>query len=149
MDGRKVQMRPQNLFFIELVIALLFFAMSAAVILQVFAAAHIKQRQSMLTERSVICAQSVAEAYSVSGDIAFALSETFGETLPSGELITLDSEFKPSPNGSVTLTLSEERESSAAGTLKYLNICFAADDNELLSVRCAAYITGAGGAADG
>ena len=142
-------MKPANLFFIELIIALLFFALSAVAILQVFSAADTRQRTSTLTERSVICAQSIAEAFSVSGNIGFALSEVFGEGVQLDcEALMLDDEMRPSADGIVMLTTDVQQESSAAGTLKRLSICFSSNGEQLFALSCAAYIPDNGGAAD-
>jgi len=150
MDRKKAKIRPVNLFFVELTVALLFFALSASVILKVFAAADEKQKLSTLTERSVICAQSIAEAYSVGGDIHFALREALGEDVQQSiNTLALSSEMRPSADGEVTLTLAEEAESSDAGTLKRLSMRFSVGDRELLSISCAAYIPEIGGGADG
>lgn len=148
MIKRKGERRPQNLFFVELIMALLFFALSSAVILQVFAAAHTRQQQSTLTERAVICGQSIAEAYSVSGETELAMFAVFGERL-GGETFALDDELKLAANGEVTLSLTEERVISAAGTLKWLNVSFSTEDGQLYAQRSAAYFPNVGGADDG
>lgn len=143
-------MKPANLFFVELIIVLLFFSISSAVILRVFAAADSKQRNTVLTERSIICAQSVAEAYSVSGELDKALETVFGEdaALIDGSSLLLDESFRPSENGGIALTLNETKEQGAAGTLSELNITFSDGNTELYSLACAAYIPLNGGAAD-
>ncbi len=147
MFRKKAEIRPQNLFFIELIISLLFFSLSSAVIVQVFAAAHNKQQKSALVERAVMCGQSLAEAYSVSGSVEFAVQQVFGEvTLADGSLL-LDDEFNVAENGVVGLTLTEERVISAAGTLKLLDLSFSADETEFFSLRSAAYRPNEGGAA--
>ena len=150
MYGKKAEMRPANLFFIELTITLLFFALSAAVILKVFAAADEKQKISMLTERSVICAQSLAEAYSVCGDIGNTLVQVFGDgTVLNGDVLILDYEFMPSSEAQVILTLSEEQVTSDAGTLNRMSMCFSTGERQLFDMSCAAYLPKNGGSADG
>ena len=144
----KAHLKPANLFFIELIIVLLFFSFSAAVILQIFAAADHKQELSDLTEKSVICAQSVAEAFSVKGDLAESTLFVFGESLngdTSGK-ITLNDDFMPSDNGRITLSLKQTGNETAAGTLLYLDMTFMLDNTELYALTCAAYTPKGGGA---
>ena len=149
---RKAQLRPANLFFVELMCVLLFFGVSAAVILQVFAAADNKQKLGTLTEKSMICAQSVAECYSVTGDVGETVQLVFGEDAGSVEdntlTLMLNSEFKPASDGVVMLKLSEISETiSTAGRLSRLQIDFTTGETTLFSLCCSAYIPQTGGAA--
>lgn len=143
--------RPANLFFIELLAVLLFFSFSSAVILKIFAAADRRQELSDLTEKAVICAQSVAEAFSVSGSLSetvnrvFAASEDYG----SEAVISLSDNFMPSDEGAVSIRLVQSDEKSAAGVLSHLDIYFNLDNTEyVLYVSCASYSPYTGGAED-
>lgn len=127
-------------------IALLFFVISFAVIIRVFAAADGLERKSQRRENAVLCAQSIAEAYSVSGDTGTALRLVFGGEI-TGDCVTLDPGMKPDKDGDITLTLSEERNVSAAGTYSTLSIRFDHAGEELYTLECGAYIP-QGGAAD-
>lgn len=71
--------------------ALLFFVISFAVIIRVFAAADGLERKSRRRVKAALCAQSIAEAYSVSGDTGTALRLVFGEDIP-GDSVSLDSD---------------------------------------------------------
>ena len=138
----KAHIGSANLFFIELVIVLLFFSFSSAVILRIFAAADHKQEMSDLTESTVICAQSMAEAFSVSGslsetaELVFGIENEFGS---NGE-IKLSKSLEHSENGAVTLFLSQENNETDAGRLSYLTMKFVYDGDEIYSLKCAAYI---------
>lgn len=147
----KAHIRPANLFFIELLIVLLFFSFSVAVILQIFASADHKQELSDLTEGSVICAQSAAEAFSVSGDLSETAELVFGvdEDLGSSAVIILGDDFKISDDGRITLNLKQRDEESTAGRLSYLDISFTVGETELYSLSCAAYIPHNGGDGNG
>ncbi len=143
MEKQKVQVRRANLFFIELLIALLFFSISAVIILRVFAAADHKQKTAALTEKSIICAQSLAEVYSVSGDLSYSVYKVFGVDGISGDELTqtLDDELSPDESGAVKLSLRESVLSNdAAGRLSQLNITFTSGETELYSVTCRAYV---------
>lgn len=148
----KAEMRPANLFFVELIIVLLFFSLSAAIILQVFVAADSKQKLGELTERSIVSAQTIAECYSVTGDIGETVELAFGtkaDTTDGVYTLLLDSELAVSPEGEVTLSLSEiSREISEAGAFTRLSIEFTRGEQELYSLICSAYSPENGGGAD-
>lgn len=135
------------LLFAEMTIALLFFVISFAVMIRVFAAADGLERRAQRREKAVLCAQSIAEAYSVSGDTGTALRLVFGEDMPQ-EDITFNSELVPEDNGEITLTLSEEKEDTAAGTYSTLSIRFGYSGEELFSLDCGAYIPRGGAAVE-
>lgn len=142
--------RPINLFFTELIIALLFFSISGAVILQVFAAADKRSRLSAEKESAMICAQSIAEVYSELGSAAETFPTVFSGWRydeEDGEYsIKLDSYCKPALDGVIELKAAEEREETAAGELSRLSLNFTSDKGELFSLVCTAY-TPKGGAA--
>lgn len=149
--NKKAALRPANLFFVELIIVLLFFSFSTAVILQVFAAADKRQKVSTVTENAIICAQSMSEVYSVTGSMEEAIALTFGEEYRSvasdGELL-LDSSFKPTGDGIVELTFYEMGQTTEAGRLSQLKVSFnLIGEKELYSASCYAYISN-GGEAD-
>lgn len=135
------------LLFAEMTIALLFFVISFAVMIRVFAAADGLERRAQRREKAVLCAQSIAEAYSVSGDTGTAMRLVFGEDMPQGD-ITLNSELVPEDNGEITLSLSEEKEDTAAGTYSTLSIRFGYSGEELFSLDCGAYIPRGGAAVE-
>lgn len=127
-DGKmnKITKRPLNLFFIEMIIALLFFSISGAVILSVFAGADRKSRESETLERVIVFSQSIAEVYSENGNA----EETI--RLVTSECGSLDE--------SITLSSSEEKIDSSAGTLSRLTVTFTENDTEIYRFTCAAYI---------
>lgn len=135
------------LLFAEMTIALLFFVISFAVMIRVFAAADGLERRAQRREKAVLRAQSIAEAYSVSGDTGTALRLVFGEDIPQGDIL-LNSELVPEDNGEITLTLSEEKEDTAAGTYSTLSIRFGYSGEELFSLDCGAYIPRGGAAVE-
>lgn len=130
--------RPINLFFAEIIIALLFFSVSGAVIIKVFATADMKSQQSARLERVIILAQSIAEAYSESGDFGRAAELVFGESAVDGE-ITLSIE-----NGSMYLTARESRAFTGAGELSSLTVTFTSNGEEIYSLECSAYVRNGG-----
>lgn len=130
-----------NLFFAEMIIALLFFSISGAVILKVFSSADMKSRESARLERVIVFAQSFAEVYSESGSVGEAARLVLGN-YSAGE-----DGMVPLEGGSVNMRTSEKRTPTAAGELSELTMTFTADGEEIYSLTCSAYIRG--GESDG
>lgn len=144
-----IKHRPINLFFTELIIALLFFSISGAVILQVFAAADKKARLSAEKESAMICAQSIAEVYSESGNAEKAIEIVFSEHLQPDEIsgkyvLRLDEHCKPAIDGKINVEISETRETTLSGELSRISISFSTVEGELYSLDCSAYIPSGG-----
>ncbi|MCM1166165.1 MAG: hypothetical protein NC299_07170 [Lachnospiraceae bacterium] len=128
--------RPINLFFAEIIIALLFFSISGAVIVKVFASAELRSQRSARLERVMLTAQSLAEAYSQSGDIESAARLVLGA---DGYRAESGADCFYIEGGSVTVRTAEERIRTGAGELKELTMTFAEDDGEIFSLTCSAY----------
>ena len=125
-----------NLFLAEIIISLLVFSFSGAVILKVFAAADSKSRKSTELESVVITAQSIAEAYSQCADA----SQAIGTALQTDDISDLSA--VPLENGRVMLDASEQRTNSGAGELCELTMRFTSNGEELFSLKCTAYVSG-------
>lgn len=140
--------RPINLFFAEIIIALLFFSISGAVIIKVFASAETKSQQSARLERVMILAQSIAEAYSESGDFYKAADLSLGDDLVVEYSNTTDGGSTATTlsleNGSVRLLAADRSFSTGAGELSELTMTFTANDEEIYSLSCSAYIRNGG-----
>lgn len=135
--------KPSNLFLVEMIIAMLFFSISGAVILNVFAAADGKMRRSETGDGAVLCAQSCAEVYSLNGSASEMAELVFGnfEAREDGTLsVALDERCRPSEDGVITLIISESGEDSAAGVLKTAELVFMRDNEELKRFSCSAYV---------
>lgn len=135
--------KPSNLFLVEMIIAMLFFSVSGAVILNVFAVADGKMRRSEAGDSAMICAQSCAEAYSLKGSAAEMAELVFGDytTREDGALcVTLDERCRPSEEGGITLIISEAEEDTAAGALRTAELVFMREDKELRRFSCSAYV---------
>lgn len=149
MSSLRVYKKSNNLLFAEMIISLLFFIISFAVIIRVFAAADRLEREERRRERASLLAQSAAETYSVTGNAERALELAFNSDLPefSGSLeLKLDSELAPTEDGNITLVLEESRNETAAGTYSELLIRFLQDGGEIYSLKCGAYIPEGGAA---
>ncbi len=67
-----------NLFLLEMIIVLLFFSIASAVILKAFIAADRVSAENIRLERMAFCAQSMAESFSVTADLAETAEDIFG-----------------------------------------------------------------------
>ena len=161
---RAYRKTPVNLFFLELIIVLLFFSISGAVILKMFATADILEEKNSLSGKAIADAQSVAEIYAVTGDMRGALQTIFGngwytEGVDGGLTVCLDEARLPlltddvrERYGRVKLILTETRESGKCGEMCRLRTrVFLISDGgrEIYSQISSAYIPDfkAGGAA--
>ena len=136
--------RPVNLFFTELIIALLFFSISGTVILRVFASADKRSRANAEKENAMICAQSIAETYSEIKNAGEALMTVFSQECEFDEgsgvyTIKLDSYCRPAADGIITMSAAEDREKTLAGELSELTVTFSNEEKELFSLVCSAY----------
>lgn len=135
--------RPINLFFAELIIALLFFSISGAVILKVFASADGKSKRNSEKENAMIRARSIAEVYSETGSAAETFDTVFpanGEFDENGDYsVRLDGYCRPSTDGKIVMTAAEEREKTVSGTMSHLTVSFSAESGELYALVCSAY----------
>ncbi len=143
----KINRKSNNLLFVEMTIALLFFVISFAVIIRVFASADTLERKAQRRAGAALCAQSIAEAYSVTGNTAETLRLVFGEDIPQGTVM-LDSGFSPSEQGEISLALSEERSEAGAGIYAQLVIRFVYEGEDIYSLECGAYIPEGGAAVE-
>ena len=161
---RAYRKTPVNLFFLELIIVLLFFSISGAVILKMFATADILEEKNSLSGKAIADAQSVAELYAVTGDMRGAANSIFGEGwftegADGGITVCLDETRMPlltedvrERYGRVKLILSETRENGKCGELRRLRTrVFLLSDGgrEIYSQTSSVYIPdfAAGGAA--
>ena len=136
--------RPINLFFTELIISLLFFSVSGAVILNVFASADRRSRVNAEKENAMICAQSIAETYSETGNADEALKIVFSQSPEFDEssnvfTMSLDRYCRPAADGKIVLSAKETREQTDSGVLSDLEISFSSGEKELFSLVCSAY----------
>ena len=141
LKSGKLNRQPTNVFLIEIIICLLFFIISAAVIMKAFAVADNKSDSSSEIENVIVCSESIAEAYSVNGDFGKASKLVFGKECSERE-IALDKNCTLSENGYIKLAVSEEESQTSAGILKKLKLIFSKEGDVIYNLDCATYIGG-------
>ena len=158
MSTLRVNRKPNNLLYAEMIIALLFFVISFAVIIRVFASADGLERRSRQRQSAALCAQSIAEAYSVTADVRKSVNLALGADMRdfSGNAeVGLDSGFYPvssTDQAEIILLLSETEEKTGAGVYSELTVEFydslGEERTPVYSLKCGSYAP-EGGAAVG
>lgn len=158
MSTLRVNRKPNNLLYAEMIIALLFFVISFAVIIRVFASADGLERRSRQRQSAALCAQSIAEAYSVTADVQKSVNLALGADMRdfSGNAeVGLDSGFYPvnsTDQAEIILLLSETEEKTGAGVYSELMVEFydslGEERSPVYSLKCGSYAP-EGGAAVG
>lgn len=134
-----------NLFFVEMIIAVLFFSVSAVYTLNVFASASNASLKNKLNERINLTAQALSEWFSETGDINASFEEVFGirpAKMPSGEYcLTLDENCRYSAEeaGFLTLEVLIEEDSTPAGTLSHMTAKFIRGGDAVFEMTSSAY----------
>ena len=130
---------------------LLFFCVSGAVVIQVFAAANNAMLRNQRTDNAVLCAQSCAESYSVSCDLGRSIKTVFGkEYTPENGVytLTLNEELLPESNADIKLVFTEQTESTSVGKLSTVTAVFSSGDEEFYRLSFSAYSPNHGGDAN-
>ena len=111
-------------FLIEIVIVILFFALSAGTILTLFGYAEKTSRKAEDLTSAMILAQSLAETLRTAEDMEEALLAEYPEMLRDGEdyVQPLDDEMLPASEGALWLCVHITREETAAGILSKAEI---------------------------
>ncbi|MDD3278461.1 MAG: hypothetical protein PHG16_06210 [Lachnospiraceae bacterium] len=94
---KKYEKQHSGLFLIELMISILFFALAAALCLQLFAKASLKSTQSTRLTHAVLLAESAAAAVEGGSDSAEALADYFPSSTVTAKTLTVyyDKDWQP------------------------------------------------------
>lgn len=120
-----------NALLVEILMAVLFFALSAAVILQVFATAHNLGNRAELQGTALNRAQNLAERLYAAEDMEALLAAEQFEICGSGCWHRGEEQF--------TLLVRTHDETTAAGTLKTATVSVAREDEILVELPCTRY----------
>jgi len=122
-----------NALLVEILIAVLFFALSATVILETFVAAHGLSEEAGRQSNALADAQNWVGRIYAADDVP-ALLEEAGFAADAG-VWTLDC-------GEYTLTVALAEETLSAGTLATAEVQAANGDETLITLPCSRYIPG-------
>ena len=125
--------RRQSALLVEIIIAVLFFALSATVILDVFSTAYGRSAYAQASNEAMVEAQNLSELIYVSED---------AEALLSGEGFIKTGEEWLREGQSYTLRVRFEREEAGAGELFTARIAALSGETTLIELPCVRYIPG-------
>lgn len=118
---------------VEIMVAVLFFALSATVLLDMFVAARNQSMRAGICNEALAAAQNLADRLYAAADAdALLQSEGFA---PEGGAWTLDC-------GRYSFTVTLEEEPTAAGTLRNATVAAQSGGKLLLTLPCARYVPG-------
>lgn len=125
-----------NTLLVELIIVILFFALSQAIVLQVFAKAQQLNRDTEALNRALMQAQDAAEMLAASDSAESALL-SLGFTLSENGLYTVQGK-------GYSITAQVSAQAQGAGTLTSVELAAYRDGAELFRLPAARYRGGAG-----
>lgn len=129
--------RKPNAMLIELVIVILFFSISAGIILQLFVAAHDRSRQSAMDNEMTLVAEDIAERFAVStldADAFFLSGGWAGEADAYTRTLTLES------GREVQLSVTGAQQETQAGTLDVFALVAYDGDREIMNLPVSRYL---------
>lgn len=128
--------RKPNAMLIELIIVILFFSISAGIILQLFVASHERSLESSIGTSALFMAEAYAEQFAASTLPVDAFLEDAG-FVENGGAYTRQAEI----NGrTVTISALSETTASEAGTLDRLDITVSAGERPSVSLPATRYL---------
>lgn len=120
-----------NTLLVEILIAVLFFALAATVVLDAFVIARSQSREAAAYNTALAQAQDVADRLYVSGD-AQSVLEDAGFTLEDGEWTRASEDFM------LAVTLSEQ--ATAAGVMRVTEVRAERAETTLFDLPCSRYL---------
>ena len=110
---RKAPAKRSNLFLLELILAIFFFALAGAVCLQLFVQARTLSRQTHARNQALVCAKNVSALFEAGEGSFSEILREYPDARQEDSLLTIyyDEEWQPCAQGQetylLTLTLSE------------------------------------------
>lgn len=133
--------RRPNAMLIELVIVILFFALSAGIILQLFVAAHDRSAQNETDTAAMLMAEDFAERFAASRQPLDAFLEADGWAAQADARTKQVAREGATP---LTLHLTGESEQAEAGTLDRLTLTIRDGGREAVTLPVSRYLPGEG-----
>ena len=115
----------------EILIAVLFFALSATILLEVFVGARNQSLRAGITNEALFAAQNLADRLYCAED---------AETLLTQAGFSREKDAWTLNRGAYTLTATWEEERLLGGTLRSAKVCAQYGDETLLTLPCTRYL---------
>lgn len=142
----KTSVRHISSFFLEIILVVFFFAISCAILIQVFGKAYNQNAQADKINTAVVKGQTFNEYFSTDGDLKKAISGAFGEKSAdklndTSIELSFDNDWNiTSDNAFYKVTIKENYEKIDSGTLSYADIKIENKDKTLFSTVSSSYI---------
>jgi len=139
---KSIRTNRSGLFLIEMVIVILFFSVTAAICVRLFAAAALTSRSGARLSNAVLLTESAAETVkSCEGDGARFAQLLGAESSGDGFIVYYDKEYKQTSSAeNAVYSLSITPAASADGAVDYaVRFSSVSDDAEIYTVSVAAY----------
>ncbi|MFA5657953.1 MAG: hypothetical protein WC900_01570 [Oscillospiraceae bacterium] len=142
--NRRFAIRHLNSFFQEIIIVILFFSLSCAIIVQVFAKAYITNLETEEHNGAVLAASSFCEVFSVRGSLSGTVELLYGGDAvkfiyEDSVKIPLDENFCFSQSGSYYLTATTRAAYRESGNVVYADLVIFKENESLFEVTTSAY----------
>ena len=125
--------KHMNALLVEIMMAVLFFALAATVILELFAAGHSLNRDADILGRATGHARNLSEQIYAAGDLDALLAEQGFEQDSAGWHASF---------GDYSLMVTAETLPAGAGEMRSAEVSAAQDDQILLTLTCLRYFPG-------
>ncbi len=135
-----------NSFFIEIILVLLFFSLSCAILIQVFSKSFKQNTEAELINSTVMKGQYISEVFSSCGDAQKTLTSVFGKssfTKTTGDKtqLTLNKNWNISDNNiTYTVVINSSKKTTNSGTLTTAVIDIYHKDKLIFSKNASSYI---------
>ncbi len=143
----KPSFRHLNSFFVEIILVVLFFAFSCAILIKVFANSYVQNKNADNINMAVITAQSFDNMFSSNGDLTKTVESMYGKSAAECVnndyvVLFLDSQGKYSgQSGVFKIVIScNEDVNNKAGVIKSADISVLSDDGELVRLTSSVYV---------
>lgn len=140
-----------NSFFVEIIIVILFFSISSAIIVQVFAEAFSKNEQATKLNNAILIAESVANVFSENASLEETINELYGK---SGLAYVDDLKTAKIPLGAdwtlsttdlmFSIVVNIKTENTIAGKLSIAHIYITEGNKILFSLKSSCYTSAKG-----
>lgn len=148
LKGR-LQVRHMNSFFQEIVIVILFFSLSCAIIIQVFAKSFLLNQDSDKRNLGLLTVSSFCETFSIVGDLEETIDFVFGSSAvlfieEDKATIPMNDKFEVSEDGAISFEVFTRSTKTPSGEMLYADVSITENGERLFALTTSSYQTNGG-----
>ena len=138
--------RQISSFFIEIILVVLFFAISCSILVKVYAKAYEQNTKTNQINSATLNGQNLSQSFSGCGDIKLSLENVFGEDFSANikddtATLNFDNDWNISDfNAKYSLTINTSSKEYFSGVLKVANIDISYNDESIFSTTSSRYL---------